>query len=237
METHLNPWGQTLSLQGIAGMVCQEKWLRSRTCHWIFPVHLWNAKTKSQGSWKPSSFLRVKNRSLLPRSRCQRLQTALQAAWLWTGRRRRQLRAISSGRPGMRGSPLRDNSNSNEGFNKFDWITANLNFGDNVIWESPSLCTGACCDEILTLCIFPVGLKIKTLQNTKKAACLIYNFQSMTRKHQSKEPITSRKGLPLQISSLLTHSRSLCKGRNPKFEIKLQHLCTTKTKNPQDPSP
>lgn len=56
----------------------------------------------------------------------------------------------------MNGSALRDASNSGEGFNKEDCITANLNFGDNVIWESPSLCTGACCDDNRTLCILIV---------------------------------------------------------------------------------
>lgn len=153
IETHLNPWGQTLSLQGIEGIVCHEKWVKSRTCHWIFPVHLWKAKTKSQGSLNPNSFLRLKNLSLLPRSKCHRLQTALQAAWLWTGIRRRQFRATSSGRPGIKGSPLSDHSNSEEGLNREDSMTTNLNLGDKVIWESPSLCTGACLDDNRTRCI------------------------------------------------------------------------------------
>jgi hypothetical protein len=71
------------------------------------------------------------------------------------------LSAISSGSPGIRGSHCRDDSNSGEGFNKEDWITPTLNLGDNVIWESPSLCTGACWDDNRTLCIFLSEDKIK----------------------------------------------------------------------------
>lgn len=56
--------------------------------------------------------------------------------------------ARSSGRPGIKGSSPSDGSISsdNEDENKLDddvaGVSANLNFGDRVICESPSLWTG-----------------------------------------------------------------------------------------------
>ncbi|KAK8604706.1 hypothetical protein V6N13_099639 [Hibiscus sabdariffa] len=84
IETHQQPWGQTLSLQ----------WNRRDCMINNLPLYL-----------KLSCFLQVENRSSLPNRRCHRLHTTLKAAWLSTGSQTRQLRTASSGGPGITASP------------------------------------------------------------------------------------------------------------------------------------
>ena len=113
---------------------------------------------KSHGPRNPKAFLRVKKCSLLANRRCHRLQTDRQEGWASTGILKRQFRATSSGRPGIRGPNSSGGPGSDEGENKLNgeddgFVDATLNLGESVIWGCPSLYTGDWWDETLTLCI------------------------------------------------------------------------------------
>lgn len=114
---------------------------------------------KSHGSRKPKAFLRVKKCSLCVNRMCHRLHTDRHDECKPIGILKRQLRATSSGRPGIRGPNSSDGLDSGEGKSKWNedddvgFVDANLNLGDSVIWACPSLWTGDWSEETLTLCI------------------------------------------------------------------------------------